>query len=44
MPAIKELEQFQQEMTGWRRDIHANPELGFTDTRTGTIERPLLAA
>ena len=37
MPVIKELEQLQGEMTSWRRDLHANPELGFTETRTSTF-------
>jgi hippurate hydrolase len=26
-----------EEMTGWRRDIHAHPELGFEETRTAGL-------
>ena len=37
MPAAKELDYLQGEMTGWRRDLHAHPELGFTETRTSTF-------
>ena len=32
------------EMTGWRRDIHAHPELGFEETRTSAIVADKLAA
>ena len=29
MPVIDEIEQLHDEMVGWRRDLHAHPELGF---------------
>ena len=37
MSVIKEIEDYHQEMIGWRRDIHAHPELGFEEFRTSTI-------
>ena len=37
MPAIDELKRLQEEMVSWRRDLHANPELGFAETRTSTF-------
>ncbi len=33
-----------EEMTGWRRDIHAHPELGFQETRTSDIVAEKLKA
>jgi hippurate hydrolase len=35
--AIPEIAAVQDEMTEWRRDIHAHPELGFEETRTSDI-------
>ena len=32
------------EMTAWRRDIHAHPELGFEETRTAGIVADKLEA
>jgi hippurate hydrolase len=32
------------EMTAWRRDIHAHPELGFNETRTATLVADQLQA
>ena len=34
MPLIDEIVAMQEEMTTWRRDIHAHPELGFAENRT----------
>ncbi len=37
MPVLNEIRQFQDEMVAWRRDLHANPELGFAETRTSAF-------
>jgi hippurate hydrolase len=37
LPALEEIAAFHDEMTEWRRDIHAHPELGFEETRTADI-------
>ena len=37
MAAINEIKRLQDEMVSWRRDLHANPELGFAETRTSTF-------
>ena len=37
MTARDRIASFHQEMTTWRRDIHAHPELGFQETRTADI-------
>ena len=37
MKIIDEIAAFQDEMTAWRRDIHAHPELGFEEDRTSDI-------
>jgi hippurate hydrolase len=37
MKIIDEIAAFQDDMTGWRRDIHAHPELGFEENRTSDI-------
>ncbi len=37
MPIINRIAEFQGEMTEWRRDLHAHPELGFQETRTSEI-------
>ena len=37
MSARDRIARFHQEMTAWRRDIHAHPELGFQETRTSDI-------
>ncbi|MEW5862178.1 MAG: M20 aminoacylase family protein [Pseudomonadota bacterium] len=34
MPPLQEIERLAAEMTAWRRDIHAHPELGFEERRT----------
>jgi amidohydrolase len=37
MPGIDEIKRLQNEMVSWRRDLHANPELGFAEGRTQTF-------
>jgi len=37
MNAIARIAHFHPEMTGWRRDIHAHPELGFDEHRTASL-------
>ena len=34
MPIINRIAEFHEEMTGWRRDIHAHPETAFEEHRT----------
>jgi len=34
VPVIDRIAQFHDELTAWRRDIHAHPELGFDEHRT----------
>lgn len=37
MALIESIACMEDEMTGWRRDIHAHPELGFEENRTAAI-------
>ncbi len=37
MAIINRIGDFQDEMTAWRRDLHAHPELGFQETRTAAL-------
>src|SRR5438132_6655883 len=37
MPVIEEICTFHDELTEWRRDIHAHPELGFEEQRTSDL-------
>jgi amidohydrolase len=37
MAVLDEIERDHEEMVGWRRDLHAHPELGFAETRTSTV-------
>ncbi len=37
MPVIEQIADFADDMTTWRRDIHAHPELGFEEVRTSSI-------
>lgn len=34
---LQEIKRLQDEMVSWRRDLHANPELGFAESRTSTF-------
>jgi len=43
MPVINRIADFAAEMTAWRRDFHAHPELGFQEERTSGIVAALLA-
>jgi hippurate hydrolase len=37
MGLVRDIEGYAAEMTAWRRDIHAHPELGFQENRTAGI-------
>jgi metal-dependent amidase/aminoacylase/carboxypeptidase family protein len=37
MAIINRIGDFQDEMTAWRRDLHAHPEIGFEETRTAAV-------
>ncbi len=37
MPVLNSIADFAPEMTEWRRDIHAHPELGFEEHRTSDL-------
>ena len=37
MPSNRRIAQIQSEMTNWRRDLHAQPELAFEEHRTSEI-------
>jgi len=42
MALLDPIVQFHGEMTDWRRDIHAHPELGFEETRTSDFVASML--
>ena len=44
MPIINSIAAFHPEMTEWRRDLHAHPELSMQESRTAQIVREKLAA
>ncbi|HEV2335060.1 MAG TPA: M20 aminoacylase family protein [Stellaceae bacterium] len=44
MPIIEEIHAGHDELTSWRRDIHAHPELGFEESRTSDLVAEKLAA
>ncbi len=37
MPVINRIADFQQDMTAWRRDLHAHPELALEEVRTSAM-------
>jgi len=43
MPVIDRIAAFADDLTGWRRDIHAHPELGFQEQRTSELVAGKLA-
>ncbi len=43
MPIINRIADFHADMTAWRRDIHAHPELAFDETRTADVVAKKLA-
>jgi hippurate hydrolase len=44
MAIINRIADFHEDMTAWRRDFHAHPELGFEETRTSGIVAEKLRA
>ncbi len=44
MPIADRIAQMHPELTEWRRDLHAHPELGFEETRTSDLVAAKLAA
>ena len=43
MPIIDRIAQLRDDLTNWRRDIHAHPELGFEERRTSDLVAAKLA-
>jgi amidohydrolase len=43
MPIIDRIAQMHDDLTSWRRDIHAHPELGFEEQRTSDLVAAKLA-
>jgi len=44
MPTIERIEDFRADMIGWRRDLHAHPELGFEEERTAAFVAETLSS
>jgi metal-dependent amidase/aminoacylase/carboxypeptidase family protein len=44
MPITNRIADFQAELTAWRRDLHAHPELGFEEHRTSGVVAAKLEA
>jgi len=43
VPIVNRIAEFHKDMTAWRRDIHAHPELGFEEQRTADLVADKLA-
>ena len=43
MPTINSIAALKEEMTGWRRDLHAHPEIAFEEVRTSDVVAQKLA-
>jgi hippurate hydrolase len=43
MPVLEGIARFHTEMTAWRKDLHAHPELGFEELRTSGLVAAKLA-
>jgi hippurate hydrolase len=43
MPILNRIAAFSDDLTEWRRDLHAHPELGFEETRTSAVVAAKLA-
>ncbi len=43
MPIISRIAEFHADMTAWRHDIHAHPELGYEENRTAALVADRLA-
>ena len=44
MPVINRIAEFHADMTAWRQDLHAHPELGFQEHRTSAVVAERLRA
>ncbi|HET6605909.1 MAG TPA: M20 aminoacylase family protein [Rhodopila sp.] len=44
MPVINRIAAFHEDMTEWRRDLHANPELSMQEVRTSAMVKEKLAS
>ena len=44
MPVNNRIAAFHDEMTEWRRDLHAHPEIGFEEQRTSAVVAEKLAS
>ena len=42
MPVLNRIADFHADMTAWRRDLHAHPEIGLLETRTAGVIADLL--